>query len=320
MASYSYTAKNLKGEVIKDSIDGASEDLAISRLKDMGYFIINITELKKEDKNTRKLPGLSIFNRIKTTDIVIFSRQFATMINAGMSLIESLDITGKQTANPKLAAVISEIRMDVETGHTLSESMEKHPNIFKELYICLIRAGEAGGVLDRTMNDLANFLEQEENTRSTIRAKTAYPKFVLAFAGVITVVMIVFLVPTFQGIYEQLGAELPMLTKIVIAIGNLLKKVYFYAILGAVVFGGRYLFRKFSSSPRGKYFIDKLKISIPRFGVMFKKMALGRFNRHFGILLSTGVPILSSLEITKGIAGNILIDNAIDKIRKSIRR
>ena len=131
MASYSYTAKNLKGEVIKDSIDGVSEDLAISRLKDMGYFIINITESKKEDKNTRKLPGLSIFNRIKTTDIVIFSRQFATMLNAGMSLIESLDITVKQTANPKLAAIISEIRMDVETGHTLSESMEKHTNIFK---------------------------------------------------------------------------------------------------------------------------------------------------------------------------------------------
>lgn len=318
MASYNYTVRNLKGEIIKDSIDGASEDLVISKLKDMGYFIVNVTKLK-EDKIKRKLPSFSIFTRIKTGDIVVFTRQFATMIAAGMSLIESLTIIGKQTTNPKLAAKISEIRMDIETGHTLSESMEKHSSVFKEIYVSLIRAGEAGGVLDKTMNDLANFLENEENLRAIIKSKTAYPKFVLAFAAVVTFVMILFLVPTFQGIYEEMGAELPMITQIVISIGNLFKKVYFYAILAAIIFGGRYLFRKFINSPGGRYFIDKLKINIPKFGELFKKMALSRFNRHFGILLATGVPILSSLEITKGVAGNILIDNALDKIRKSIK-
>lgn len=318
MAIYNYTARSSKGEIIKDSIDGASEDLVVSKIKDMGYFIVNITKLK-EDKVKRKLPALKIFTRVKTRDIVVFTRQFATMISAGMSLMESLIILGKQAANPKLAAIISEIRMDVETGHTLSESMEKHSTVFKGLYISLIRAGEAGGVLDKTMNDLADFLEKEENLRATISSKTAYPKFVLVFASIITVVIIVFLVPTFQEIYESMGAELPTITQIVIFIGGLLKKVYFYAILAVIIFGGRYLFRKFVKSPRGRYLLDKLKISIPRLGDLFKKMSLSRFNRHFGILLATGVPILSSLEITKGVAGNILIDNALDKIRKSIK-
>ena len=318
MAIYNYTARSSKGEIIKNSIDGETEDLVISKLKDMGYFIVNITKLK-EDKIKSKSLGFSIFNRIRTRDIVIFTRQFATMVSAGMSLIESLIVLGKQTTNQKLSTIISEIRMDIESGHSLSESMEKHSSVFKGLYISLIRAGEAGGVLDKTMNDLANFLEKEEDIRAKISSKTAYPKFVLVFAAVITIVIIVFLVPTFQGIYEELGAQLPMLTQIIIYIGNLFKKVYFYVILAVIIFGGRYLFIKFVRSPRGRYFMDKLKISIPRFGDLFKKMSLSRFNRHFGILLATGVPILSSLEIAKGVADNVLIDNALEKIRKSIK-
>ncbi|MBE3092495.1 MAG: type II secretion system F family protein [Actinobacteria bacterium] len=318
MATYNYTVRSSKGEIIKDSIDGEAEDSVISKLKDMGYFIVNITK-SKEDKVKRKLPALKIFNRVKTRDIVVFTRQFATMIAAGMSLMESLIILEKQSTNPKLSAIISEIRMDVETGHTLSESMEKHSSVFNGLYVSLIRAGEAGGVMDKTMNDLANYLEKEENIRATISSKTAYPKFVLVFASIITVVIIVFLVPTFQEIYKSMGAELPKLTQVVIFIGGLLKKVYFYAILAVIIFGGRYLFKKFVKSPRGRYVLDKLKISIPRVGDLFKKMSLSRFNRHFGILLATGVPILSALEITKGVAGNIIIDNALDKIRKSIK-
>lgn len=318
MATYNYTARSSKGEIIKDSIDGEAEDLVVSKIKDMGYFIVNITKLK-EDKVKMKLPALKIFARVKTREIVVFTRQFATMISAGMSLIEVLAILGKQSSNPKLAAILSEIKTDVETGHTLSESMEKHSSVFPEVYISLVRAGEAGGVLDKTMNDLADFLEKEENIRATISSKTAYPKFVLAFAIVVTIVMILFLVPTFQGIYESMGAELPMITQIVVYIGVLLRKVYFYVILAVIIFGGRYLFKKILKSPRGRYLLDKLKISIPKVGDLFKKMSLSRFNRHFGILLATGVPILSSLEITKGVAGNILIDNALDKVRKSIK-
>ena len=169
------------------------------------------------------------------------------------------------------------------------------------------------------MNDLADFLENEEEIKLKVRNKTAYPKFVLAFAVVISLVIIIFLVPTFQGIYDELGAELPMITQIIISIGNLFKKFYFYIILAVVVFGGRYLFRKFVRSPRGRYLMDRIKLNIPKFGDLFRKMSLSRFSRHFGILLATGVPILSSLEIAKGVADNVLIDNALEKIRKGIR-
>jgi len=225
----------------------------------------------------------------------------------------------KQTTNPKFKTVISEIRMYVESGHSLSESMERHTSVFNRLYINLVRAGEAGGVLDRTMNDLGDFLEKEEEIRSKVSSKTAYPKFVLAFAVVITFVIILFLVPTFKGIYDELGATLPVLTQVVISIGDLFKKIYFYIILAVVVFGGRYLFKKFVRSLRGRYLMDRIKIHIPKLGDLFKKMALARFSRHFGILLATGVPILNSLEIAKGVADNVLISDALEKIRKGIR-
>ena len=236
-----------------------------------------------------------------------------------MSLLESLTVLEKQTPNPKLSAIIADVRLDVESGHSLSESMGKYSKNFSDIYISLIRAGEAGGVLDKTMDDLASFLESDEEIRLRVRNKTAYPKFVLAFAVVITFVIIIFIVPTFQGIYEDLGAQLPMITRAVIFVGNLFKNIFFYLIAGVVVIGGRYLFRRFVRTPRGKYMMDNIKIKIPRFGDLFKKMALSRFCRHFGVLLATGVPILSSLEISKGVGGNILIDNALEKIRKGIR-
>jgi type IV pilus assembly protein PilC len=320
MTTYNYTVRSLKGDIVEGSIDGDTQDLVVTKLKDMGYFIVNINKFKEDKiKIKNKKLSFSIFNRIKAREMVVFTRQFATLISSGMSLLESLIVLEKQTPNPKLKTVISEIRMYVESGHSLSESMERHADIFNRLYVNLVRAGEAGGVLDKTMNDLADFLEKEEEIRGKVRNKTAYPKFVLAFAVVITFVIIVFLVPTFKGIYDELGATLPVLTQVIISIGGLFKKIYFYIILAVVIFGGRYLFRKFVRSPRGRYLMDRIKIHIPKFGDLFRKMSLARFSRHFGILLATGVPILNSLEIAKGVADNVLISNALEKIRKGIR-
>lgn len=321
MTVYNYTVRDLKGESIKGTIDAESQDMVVSKLKDMGYFIISINSVREDKKIKIKSSseGFSLFNRIKIRDMVIFTRQFSTLISSGMSLLESLTVLERQTANQKFSKIISEIKIDVESGHSLSESMEKHTKVFNRLYISLVRAGEAGGVLDRTMNDLANFLEKEEELRLTIRNKTAYPKFVLAFAAIISIVMIIFLVPTFKGIYDELGAELPAITKAVMAFGDLFKNVYFYIILAVVIFGGRYLFRKFVQSDRGRHVMDNIKINLPKFGDLFRKMSLARFTRHFGILLATGVPILNSLEIAKGVADNVLVDEALDKIKVSIR-
>ena len=286
MSAYNYTVRDSKGEIVVGTIDADTQDSVISKLKDMGYFIVNIDRPKEEkSKFKNKTITFSFLSRIKIRDMVVFTRQFSTLISSGMSLLESLIVLEKQTPNPKFKTIISEIRMYVESGHSLSESMDRYPNVFNRLFVSLIRAGEAGGVLDRTMNDLADFLEKEEEINMKIRNKTAYPKFVLVFAVVISMVIIIFLVPTFQSIYDELGAELPMITQVVISIGNLFKKFYFYIILFIVVFGGRYLFKKFVRSPRGRYAMDNFKIHIPKFGDLFKKMSLSRFSRHFGILL-----------------------------------
>jgi len=321
MSLYNYTVRDLKGTSIEGSLDAEAQDIVESRLKDMGYFIVSIDKAKEEKKISLKNTSFnfSFFNRIKIRDKVVFTRQFATLISSGMSLLESLTVLERQTSNPGLAKIIGEIKMHVESGHSLSESMEEHPKVFNRLYVSLVRAGEAGGVLDKTMNDLADFLESEEELSSKVKSKTAYPKFVLAFAAVISLVMILFLVPTFEGIYSELGAELPAITKAVMAIGDLFKSVYFYIIMAVLIFGGRYLFRKFVSSEKGRKIMDRIKIKLPRFGELFRKMALARFSRHFGILLTTGVPILNSLEIAKGVADNSLIDEALEKIKISVR-
>ncbi|MDD5621846.1 MAG: type II secretion system F family protein [Actinomycetota bacterium] len=320
MSAYNYTVRDSKGETVEGTIDADTQDSVISKLKNMGYFIVSIDRPKEEkSKFQNKTLSFSFFNRIKIRDMVVFTRQFATLISSGMSLLESLIVLEKQTTNKKFKTIISEIRIYVESGHSISESMERYPNVFNRLYISLVRAGEAGGVLDKIMIDLADFLEKEEEIKLKIRNKTAYPKFVLAFAVVISMVIIIFLVPSFQGIYDELGAKLPMITQAIISVGNLFKKFYFYIILFVVVFGGRYLFRKFVRSPGGRYAMDNIKIHIPKFGDLLKKMSLSRFSRHFGILLATGVPILNSLEIAKGVADNIVISNALDKIKEGIR-
>jgi len=320
MATFEYTVREPGGKIINGSIDADSQDMVISKLREMGYFIVNIKKSKDESEGLKnKKIEIGFLNRVKVRDLVIFTRQFSTLISSGMSLLESLNILEKQTTNPKLAKIIAEIKMDVESGHTLSESMERHPDVFNKLYVSLIRAGEAGGVLDKTMNDLAIFLEREEEIRHTISSKTAYPKFILAFAIIITFAMILFIVPTFEGIYADLGAELPGITKGVIAVGSVLKKPYFYIILVAVIFGGRYLIRRILKTEKGRRTFDAIKLKIPKLGDVFLKMSIAKFTRHFGILLATGVPILKALDITKGIADNVLIDEALDEIKVSIR-
>jgi type IV pilus assembly protein PilC len=320
MAAFEYTARDSGGKIINGSIDAETQEIVISRLRQMGYFVINIKKLKDESEGLKnKKIEISFFNRVKIRDIVIFTRQFSTLISSGMSLLESLNILQRQTSNTKLAKIIEEIKIDVESGHTLSESMERHPAVFNKLYVSLVRAGEAGGVLDKTMNDLAIFLERDEAIRHSVSSKTAYPKFILVFAIVITFAMILFIVPTFQDIYTDLGAELPGITKGVIAVGNVLKKPYFYVILVTIIFGGRYLIRRFLKTEKGRHIFDTIKLKIPKMGDVFLKLSLAKFTRHFGVLLATGVPILKALDITKGIADNVLIDEALEEIKLSIR-
>jgi type IV pilus assembly protein PilC len=184
----------------------------------------------------------------------------------------------------------------------------------------MVNAGEMGGVLDKTLNDLAIFLEKENEIQLKIKNKTAYPKFVMAFALLIVAVLIIFIVPSFQDAYEGLGAELPLLTRIVLGISNLFKSIWFYLAAAIILIGGRVLIKKYLNTPKGKFLFDKLRIKIPKFGDVVKKIALSRFARTLGILISAGVPILKSLDIVKGVPNNVIIDNAISEIKESIRQ
>ncbi|MEE8325223.1 MAG: type II secretion system F family protein [Candidatus Humimicrobiaceae bacterium] len=318
MAVFDYKARDKNGEIIDGSLEAANEDVLVGVLKDQGLFVFDIKK-SKEGKTKSKGTSFSFLNRIKNRDLSVFTRQFATLITSGMSLIESLVVLERQTANPKFVEVITTVRRDIESGHSLSEAMGKH-KIFTRLYISLIRAGETGGVLDESMENLADFLEKDEEIRLQIRNKTAYPKFVLAFAVIITLVIIIFLVPTFKEIYDDLGVQLPLMTRIVVRVGDLFKTIYFYIIAVVLIVGGRYLFKKFRETPRGRYIVDNIRISVPKMGAVIKKMALARFARYLGTLLGAGVPVLSALDIVKSVTDNVLIDDAIGEIKNNIRR
>jgi len=318
MAIFDYKARDKNGEIIDGSLEAANEDVLVGKLKDQGLLVIDIKK-NKEEKLKSKGRSFSFLNRISARDLAVFTRQFATLISSGMSLIESLVVLERQTANPKFVEIIASVRRHIESGHSLSEAMSKH-KVFTRLYISLIRAGEMGGVLDESMENLADFLEKDEEIRLQIRNKTAYPKFVLGFAVIITMVIIIFLVPTFKEIYDDLGVQLPLMTRVVVRVGDMFKTVYFYIITIVIVVGGRYLFRKFKSTPRGRTTVDTIRINIPKMGDVIKKMALSRFARYLGTLLGAGVPILSALDIVRGVTDNVLVDNAIGEIKNNIRR
>jgi len=320
MPVYNYKVRTASGEMLTGSLDVSNEGEVLRELKNKNYFIINISRPSSIEKDLTFKSGSSFFNRITSRDLAVFTRQFSILINAGMNLVESLGVLIEQTVNKKLQAVLGDIRSSIESGLSLSEAMQKHKNIFSRLFISMINAGEMGGILDRTLNDLADFLEKENDIQLKIKNKTAYPKFVLGFAVIVTLVLIIFVIPIFEDAYAGLGAPLPSLTRIVIEMGKALKSIWFY--IGAIIafFGGRYLIRKAVNTPKGKLYFDTFRIHIPKFGDLLRKIALSRFARTLGVLLGAGVPILKSLEIVKGVPNNIIIDNAVNEIKDSIRQ
>ncbi len=320
MAIYNYKVKNIAGEIITGSIDAASEEAALSELKQKNYFIVDISPPSAFSKELTLKSGIGFLNKIKPRDLAILTRQFSILINSGMSLMESLSILIEQTVNKKLKMILIDVMNNIEGGLSLSEALSKHKEVFSKLYISMVNAGEMGGVLDKTLNDLSVFLEKENDIQLKIKNKTAYPKFVMGFAIVVVIVLVIFIVPSFQDAYEGLGAELPLLTRMVLGISDLFKSIWFYLISAIVIIGGKFLIGKYLGTPKGKLQFDKIRMRIPKFGDVIKKIALSRFARTLGILISAGVPILKSLDIVKGVPNNMVIDNAISEIKESIRQ
>ena len=308
MPTFAYTARASGGELKSATIDAASKDDVIAQLRRQRLTLVKIED---ESKKKRKRLG-----RIKTRDIVIFTRQFSTMINSGLPLVQALDILSKQTDNPSLASVTREVVFDVESGHTLADALRKHPKAFSELYVNMVAAGEAGGILDTILMRLATFMEKNDALIRKVKGAMIYPGVIMSVAFIAVTTLLLFVIPVFQDLFGSVGLALPMPTRIVIGASKLLKGYWW--LFGAVIAGSVMSLMKYYTTPNGKVNIDRMLLRVPILGGVLRKSAVSRFTRTLGTLISSGVSILDGLEITAKTAGNRVIQDAIMASRASI--
>jgi len=311
MPVYEYTARNpANGQIMKGQLDVPSKDDVVKHLKQQKMMMVNIREQPKQISFSLKRKGVA------TRDIVIFTRQFATMINAGLPLVQSLDILAKQTENPALSEVTRQVVYDVESGHTLADAFSKHPKAFTDLYVNMVAAGEAGGILDTILLRLATFLEKNDALVRKVKGAMVYPGVIFTVAAVAVAVLLIFVIPTFQAMFASVNLELPLPTRIVIGASQLLINYWWVILLviGLSVFG----IRKYYATDDGKKRIDQMLLNAPVLGDLLRKSAVSRFTRTLGTLISSGVSILDGLEITAKTAGNRVIHDAVMASRNSI--
>src|SRR5687768_10007784 len=310
MAMYSYTARSPSGDITKGEMDVKSREEVISYLRKNRLIRVKVEQKKGTS-------GVSSFGTgVQTRDIVIFTRQFATMINSGLPLVQSLDILAKQSENKSLRKVIEQVLYDVESGNTLADAMGSHPKVYTELYKNMVAAGEAGGILDTILLRLATFLEKADALRRKIKGAMIYPTVIFTVAGGAVTVLLLFVIPTFQTMFEAAGVPLPLPTQIVINLSEALQ-AYWWAIFGSII-AGLFMLKQWYKTPAGMLFLDRLLLNVPIIGPMQRKAAIARFTRTLGTLVSSGVSILDGLEITARTAGNRVIHDAIMESRASI--
>lgn len=314
MPTYRYNAMDPNGRTVGGTLEAESVELVRAKLADLRYHILSIREAKSK-------AGLHDFvsslQRVKLKDLVVFSRQFATMIDAGLSVVKCLDILQRQSRNPRLKEVIGAVKHDVAGGTSLTEALQKHPRIFSALYVNMIRSAEAGGILDTVLDRLSTFLEKEQETRNKIKSAMTYPAVVFCFAMLMLVALLFFVLPKFKTIFESMGLQLPLTTKLMLNSSTYLRQYWYIAIVVSV--GAVLLLRLAARSEKGRYAIDAAKLRMPVFGDLILKTAVSRFARTFGTLISSGVPVLRALEIVADTAGNLVVSETVARARVSIK-
>lgn len=314
--TYEYTLRNPTGKVVKGRIEASNEAAVANRLKTMGVAPLSISEVQSTGLNREiTIPGFGA--TIKMKDLSIMARQLATMITSGLSLLRAFSILSDQTENPALAKVLSSVRADIETGSSLSDSMARHPAVFPPLMLNMIRAGEVGGFLDEVLVSVAENFESEVKLRAKIKSAMTYPVVVLVIAVVAVAGMLLFIVPVFEEMFTNLGGELPLPTKVLVVLSDVMKWVAIPFILVVLGFGAWWGKHKNDDAVREKF--DPVKLKIPVFGNLFRKVAVARFTRNFGTMLHSGVPILQALDIVGETSGNIVIAHAIKDVQNSVR-
>ena len=317
MATYTYKALDTRGASASGQVDGDTKAAVAAGLRNKGLTVVDINEVKSSFAQTDIFAGLQ---RIQSKDLTVFSRQFATMINAGLAMLRALTVLEEQTENKKLATVLGAVRGDVEAGISLSDALEKHPKVFSPLYINMVRAGEIGGVLDDVLNRLATQLEKDDSIKRAVKSAMVYPLMIAGFALIVMTGMVLFLIPVFAGMYKSLGnAKLPMLTRIMVSVSDTMRS-WQGAIVVAVIIGLIVVIRKLKRTPRGTEAWDRFKLRVPMgIGEVIRKIAVARFSRTLGTLVSSGVPILQAIDITGKSAGNVVIEHAMDQVQVSVK-
>lgn len=314
MPTFDYQAKDARGNDVAGHKEGSDVNSVVQELKNQGYIILKINEAKRRAGTGQ---GGGRGKKIKLDDLLVFARQMATMVSAGIPLVQSLDILSEQTENPGFRKVIRAIKTDVESGKNFSESLEVHKKIFSTLFISMVRAGESSGTLDEILDRLATYLEKMSNLQKKIKSAMVYPVVVFGIAITITTAMMVFIIPKFAEIFQSLNAKLPTPTQVLINISNTLRS-NFLLVCGATA-AAVFLFRTFIRTPAGRIWWDRIKLKLPIFGVLILKSSISKFARTLSTLVKSGVPILTSLEIVGKTSGNRVIEISLIDVKNSIR-
>lgn len=327
MPLFQCKVRDTRGESFLKELQGETKEEVRTRLREMGYMIVTpITEKKDSKEKTQSgIPLLDNLNRmlamsqkVKLTDLTIFSRQFATMINAGVAMVRALTILAAQTPNPRLSKIISTIQARVEEGSALSDSLAKYPDVFDKLFVGMVRAGEAGGVLDEVLLRIAGFLEANAKLAGQVKSAMTYPVVVLILAILIATGMLMFILPVFAKMFADMDAKLPAFTQALIDLSNAIRGPIGLTIalsVAAITFA----FKRYAKTDQGRHVIDKYMLQIPVIGAVVQKVAVARFSRTLGTLLRSGVPLLNALEIVRDSAGNVIISSAVEDIRQAVR-
>jgi type IV pilus assembly protein PilC len=315
--TYVYRVRDSRGTLLRGSLEGDSLGSIVTRLREMGYIPLSVdkkasTALSKDFK----LPFVG--NKVKQEELGVFSRQFATMIDAGMTLLRSISILAEQSDNPVLAETLRNVRMDVEQGAALSQALSRHPKVFPPIYVAMVKAGEIGGGLDEVLLRLADTLEKQVALRRKIKSAMTYPVAVACLVGVILTAMLVFIVPTFKSIFASLGGKLPLPTLLLVKISDGAVVIIPLTLVLAVI--ATFAIRKWIAKPKGRHAWDAMKLRIPLFGKLVHRTAIARMARTLSSLVKAGVPLLDSLEITKDTAGNAIVADALGDVQDGISR
>lgn len=313
MPVYSWKARTRTGQTMKGEMEAEAIGLVHTQLRSKGLFPLMVKA--KASSIEIKIPGFG--GKVTDKDLVIFTRQFAVMIDAGLPLVQCLEILSKQSENKLLATTVDKIRADVEAGDTFAGALRKHPKVFEDLYVNMVEAGESGGILDTILNRLSSYMEKSMNLKKKIKSAMVYPASIVFIAFVVIVFLLIFVIPVFAKMFEGYGAALPAPTQFLIDLSNLMKKYFpiVIVLLIALVIG----YKRFNKTETGKRMIDRVKLKLPVFGMLLRKVAVAKFTRTLGTLVSSGVPIIDGLTITGRTAGNKVIELAVLSTIDSIK-